>query len=173
MITVLAWTVQKNITQYFHPCQWKSGCQGDYMYAQPHNKNAKWIALLALAGTLFAGYLSFSKIVLQQCALNEGCNYILGIPTCIIGFVIFLIIFILAVLRLYAENPSSFNKYSTYLQWVTGIGVIYSGYYAIKDIFFPVIPGLSYGLILPSCVYGFFVLVIIFVLNWKYFKNKG
>lgn len=143
---------------------------GDTMHTRP-SQHAKWIALLALAGALFAGYLSFSKVVLQQCALNEGCNYIFGVPTCIIGFIIFIAILILAVLRLSAAQAMDFNRYSTYLQWVAGFGVIFSGYYAIKDVFFPVIPGLSYGLILPSCVYGFFVLVIIFLLNRKLMKK--
>jgi uncharacterized membrane protein len=137
-----------------------------------HTEQLSWIIpLLALAGVLFAGYLSFSKIILKQCALNEGCNYILGIPTCVIGFVLFLLIFLLAVLRLRDSTVGGFKKYSRYIHWTAGIGVLFSGYYSIIDVFFPVIPGLNYQLILPSCVYGFFVFVIVFVLNAYYSKN--
>ena len=130
------------------------------------------IALLGIAGVLFAGFLSFSKIFLQKCALNEGCSYFFGIPTCIIGFTLFLQIFILAVMRLKTENKEKEKYFSQLVQWISGIGILFSGYYAIQDIFFPLFPGLKYALILPSCAYGFFVFIIVFALNWKYFKKK-
>ncbi len=140
------------------------------MVSSRNEKTPLIVALLALAGVLFAGYLSFSKIILKQCALNEGCNYLFGIPTCLIGFVLFLLIFILALLRLRDSSASGRKNYSRYIHWVAGFGVLFSGYYSIVDVFFPVIPGLNYQLILPSCVYGFFVFVLVFLLNRKIMK---
>jgi uncharacterized membrane protein YhaH (DUF805 family) len=130
------------------------------------------VFLLAIAGALFAGYLSFSKLVLQTCALNEGCNYLLGIPTCVYGFVLFVIILVLAWMRLQARSVETFNHLSMQIFWIGVVSILFSGYYAIKDIFFPSAIGTpAYTLILPSCVYGFFVFVIIFILNWRLVKK--
>ena len=124
------------------------------------------IFLLSIAGALFAGYLSFSKLFLGTCALNEGCNYLFGVPTCLIGFVLFVIILILAWMRLHAKNQTAFDAQTKNIFYVGIVSVLFSGYYAVQDIFFPNAIGTPhYALILPSCVYGFFVFVIVFLLN--------
>ena len=132
------------------------------------------IVLLGLAGTLFAGYLSLSKLVLKTCALNEVCSYLLGIPTCVYGFVLFFSIFVLAWMRMNAKDSSKFATLTSAIQWISGIGILFAGYYAVEELFFPATIGTpQYSLILPSCVYGLLVFALVFWLNWKYHSTKG
>jgi len=56
----------------------------------------KIIFWVSLGGLLFSGYLSYSELFLGVCALGEGCSFVLGLPSCIYGFVMYLIIFIVA-----------------------------------------------------------------------------
>ncbi len=69
-----------------------------------NNTYFKTIAYLALAGTLFAGYLSFMKLLTSTCAFNESCPYFLGYPACWYGFGMFLIMLVLSIIGLYKKN---------------------------------------------------------------------
>ena len=53
-------------------------------------------ALLSLAGILFSGYLSYSEVLGGTCAAG-GCSSLLGLPTCIYGFVLYLLIFLVSL----------------------------------------------------------------------------
>ena len=57
------------------------------------------ILIFAIAGLLFSGYFSFSELFVGKCALG-GCVLIAGIPTCVYGFIMYLVIFIFALLGL-------------------------------------------------------------------------
>ena len=56
----------------------------------------KAILWISIAGMLFSGYLSYSELFLGVCALGEGCKFILGLPSCVYGFVMYLVVFIIA-----------------------------------------------------------------------------
>lgn len=63
-------------------------------------KNAlKTILIISIAGMLFSGYLSASELFAKICAVG-GCSNIAGIPTCVYGFVMYLIVFIISILGL-------------------------------------------------------------------------
>lgn len=49
------------------------------------------ISIVSLIGVIFSGYLSFSEINSGTCSVG-GCTQILGLPTCIYGLVMYLII---------------------------------------------------------------------------------
>ena len=54
------------------------------------------ISILTLAGVLFAGYLSYSEIFMKKCLIGN-CTVISGIPACVYGMIMFLIILIIAI----------------------------------------------------------------------------
>jgi len=55
------------------------------------------IAIISAIGVLFSGYLTFSELTAQQCALG-GCQTIAGLPTCMYGLVMYLAVFVIAML---------------------------------------------------------------------------
>jgi hypothetical protein len=55
----------------------------------------KSIAFVSLIGVLFSGYLSSNDLFGSICKF--GCSKIGGIPTCVYGFVMFALIFTLAL----------------------------------------------------------------------------
>ncbi len=63
----------------------------------------KSILGISIAGLLFSGYLSFGEIFKQNCTL--GCSAgdsgnLFGIPVCVYGFFMYLVIFIITSLSL-------------------------------------------------------------------------
>ena len=56
---------------------------------------------ISLAGVLFSGYLSYTEIFQQACALGGTCSTkILTLPSCVYGFVMYLAGLIISVLGL-------------------------------------------------------------------------
>jgi len=53
-----------------------------------------WISVL---GMFFSGYLSLTELTAQTCTMG-GCQTLLGIPTCMYGFVTYMVIFILCLM---------------------------------------------------------------------------
>jgi uncharacterized membrane protein len=69
------------------------------------NKNLilKIIFAVSVVGVLFSGYLSYSELVKQTCLLG-GCSTVGGIPTCVYGFVMYTIIFILSLIGIKSKK---------------------------------------------------------------------
>jgi uncharacterized membrane protein len=59
----------------------------------------KIIAWISLAGLFFSGYLSYSEIFNKICALGT-CSSVSGIPACVYGFFMYLILLIVSVIGL-------------------------------------------------------------------------
>jgi len=119
--------------------------------------------VLALAGTLFAGYLTFTKMVLGQCALNETCPYFFGYPACLFGFIIYATLLFLTFNFTFLKKSDSIWM----VNLVSGFGVIYAVYFSYIDLTTPCPLGTcSYSLLLPSCVWGLAMFVLIFGLSW-------
>lgn len=122
---------------------------------------------LALAGTLFAGYLSGVKIFTGTCAFNESCPYFLGYPTCWYGFGMFLAMTVIGGLglagRLAARKAASLNA------WVAAAGTLFAGWFVVAEVVqWAALPSATrYGLVLPTCVYGLVFYVIIFALSLR------
>ena len=63
----------------------------------------KTILCISIAGLLFSGYLSYSELIQNVCALGE-CSYLLGFPICVYGFLMYLAIFIITILGIKSKN---------------------------------------------------------------------
>ena len=61
----------------------------------------KIILILAIAGMLFSGYLSYSEIFKKTCALGS-CTSVASVPACVYGFVMYLIVFVISIIGLKA-----------------------------------------------------------------------
>lgn len=59
----------------------------------------KIILVIAIVGMLFSGYLSYGELFGNSCPLG-GCSKIAGLPTCLYGFVIYLIVLVIAIIGL-------------------------------------------------------------------------
>jgi len=52
-----------------------------------------WISII---GILFSGYLTFTELTAQICAVG-GCKFILGLPTCAYGLMMYLAVFVITL----------------------------------------------------------------------------
>ncbi len=52
---------------------------------------------------LFSGYLSYGELFKKSCYMG-GCSLVAGYPACVYGFVMYLIVFIVAILGLKHKN---------------------------------------------------------------------
>jgi len=57
------------------------------------------IFVISVIGVLFSGYLSYSELFKKTCPLGT-CTNVIGIPACVYGFFMFLVILIIAHLGL-------------------------------------------------------------------------
>jgi uncharacterized membrane protein len=59
----------------------------------------KTILGISVAGMLFSGYLLYGELIQKVCPV-EGCSYMLGLPVCVYGFIMYLAVFIISLLGL-------------------------------------------------------------------------
>jgi hypothetical protein len=57
------------------------------------------ILIISLIGIIFSGYLSYSEIFSKTCPLGN-CTNVSGIPACVYGLVMYLIVFIITIFGL-------------------------------------------------------------------------
>ena len=73
-------------------------CKKTKMKKQTALKILFWISL---AGVLFSGYLSYTEIFQQVCALGGACSTkIFTLPSCVYGFVMYIAGLILSIIGL-------------------------------------------------------------------------
>jgi len=59
------------------------------------------IFIISIAGVLFSGYMSFKEIFRRSCLIQkkQDCeSKIAGIPVCVYGLIMYLVIFIIALI---------------------------------------------------------------------------
>jgi hypothetical protein len=63
---------------------------------------------ISIAGLLFSGYLSYGEVFQKVCsasALGLGtCSSVVGVPACVYGFFMYLLIAVISVLGLGSKN---------------------------------------------------------------------
>ncbi len=128
------------------------------------------ILILSIAGMLFSGYLSAVKLFSQTCAIDSGCSYFLGYPTCYYGFAFFVLIFILTLANKFCSwggEKLAVARLNA-LRAVSALGIAFSLYFSVVEIWKMISEKMVYGaLILPTCFYGLIVYIWVFVLAMK------
>lgn len=137
-------------------------------------KYLKIMFVLAAMGFLFSGYLTFSKILLKTCPLNEPCSVFLGVPTCVFGFAMFTLMLAFSAAGVWCKraHPVCMTKANLAVSFA---GIIFSGYFAIKEIFFTECYGEAcrFSLGLPSCAYGLLFFIAVFALSIVSLSKKA
>jgi hypothetical protein len=126
------------------------------------------IFIFSIAGTLFAGYLTISKLLLGYCPLKEPCPVILGQPACVYGFALYIILFVSSAVLLFHKKIRDKAKkcWLNTVFWISLVGIIFALYSTYLEIFTISCPGgCSYSLLLPTCIYGLTMYIIIFVFS--------
>lgn len=54
------------------------------------------ILIISLVGMIFSGYLSYGELLKKTCSIG-GCSMVAGVPACVYGFVMYLIVFLIAL----------------------------------------------------------------------------
>jgi len=128
--------------------------------------------VLAVMGFLFAGYLSASRLIAKSCPLHE-CAIFLGLPTCVYGFSLFTLLLIFSAIGSFCKKARPICMTRANLV-VSLIGILFAGYFTIKEIFFSgcTLWDCKYALGLPSCSYGLVFFIAIFVLSTMSLSRK-
>jgi len=120
----------------------------------------KIIFIFSLIGFLFSGYMTFSDIVLGYCPMKEGCPLIFGYPACLYGFALFLMLLITSIFLLNKES----KRHIQIIFWISLVGVLFAAYSSVIEIFFTKCIGkCEYTMILPTCIYGLIMYLVIFI----------
>lgn len=120
------------------------------------------IFFITLGGFLFSGYLSLVKFLSNTCALNEPCPYFLNHPACWYGFGLFSILFISSIIT---ECNKRLAHTMYWIQMiVSGIGIIFAGYFTWPEVILFLEGKSSYQLGLPTCAYGLIFYILVFIL---------
>ena len=64
----------------------------------------KTIFWISLAGMLFSGYLSYTEIFQQTCAIGTCSAKVFTIPSCVYGFVVYLAVFVVSIIGLKSKK---------------------------------------------------------------------
>jgi uncharacterized membrane protein len=72
-------------------------------------KTALWTIFgISIAGMLFSGYLSYGELIAKSCYAAKlglgSCTNVGGIPACVFGFVMYLIVFVISILGLRSKK---------------------------------------------------------------------
>lgn len=129
------------------------------------------LLILSIAGVLFSGYLSGTKLFTGTCAFNESCPYFLGYPACYFGFVMFLTLLIFSSLLVAGkiENKKGLKG----MGWVSFLGVLFAGYFTLEELPILLSQGLNaYMLGLPTCAMGLLFFIIICILSFIFLKQS-
>lgn len=120
---------------------------------------------LSAVGFLFAGWLTYSKLIAGTCPLTEGCPYLLGLPTCVYGLVFFGIILVSSIW----DEVSYSQKRLGITRTVSLIGILFAGFYSLNEVLFPscVIKPCTYSLVIPSCIYGLALYILIYYFSTR------
>lgn len=127
---------------------------------------------LAVAGTLFSGYLSGTKLFTKGCAFNEPCPYFLGYPACYFGFVMFFAMLCVAIWAV-AKKVTDPRPAQAILI-ISLMGTLFAGYYTLGEVaafFGGTTP--DYTLVLPTCSYGLVFYVLMLVISALQLRKKG
>ena len=131
----------------------------------------KTIFFLGLAGLLFSGYLSATKLFTSTCAFNEPCPYFWGHPACFYGFGMFLTIFVFATLGLLRKISE--KSMSVVVAIVSFLGILFAGHFVIPEII-NLLAGIhkTYTLVLPTCTYGLIFYITLFIFSACHIKQN-
>ncbi|HIH32610.1 TPA: hypothetical protein HA235_07955 [Candidatus Woesearchaeota archaeon] len=117
------------------------------------------IIIFSLIGLFFSGYLTVGQLLTGTCPIGGGCPFLWGYPVCTYGFIMFIILFF-SSLMLHFKKGDTFTK--KILLIVSIIGVLFSLYFAIQELFVIKCPGgCKWPLLLPTCIYGLIMYLII------------
>jgi uncharacterized membrane protein len=136
-----------------------------------NTKNNLLTALfLSIAGVLFAGYLTVTKLITGTCSFGESCPFLWNHPVCIYGLIIFFTVMISIISLLITPSDRLARRY---LLYSSILGVLFSAYYSYQEVFNPICGNACiYKLGLPTCIYGFIVFVAVFICVMLYRKKQ-
>ncbi len=129
------------------------------------------ILIIAIAGIIFSGYLSYHTLFTDGCSeeiISCGSEpiEIFGLSTCVYGFFMYLILIVMSITAIVRDKKRGLQKSLL----IVGIaGLLFSGYLSVYESFFQ---GTTLTE-LPDCVYGFVMYLGIVIVAWLGLSKKN
>lgn len=123
------------------------------------------LIIFSVIGVLFSGYLTLGGLITGACPISGECPYFLGYPACDYGLIMFLILF---VSSLFVKKTKTALQTAYY---VSLLGILFAGYFSIVELL-RCLKGCSFKLLLPTCVYGLIMYIVIFAISVILSKNR-
>jgi len=126
---------------------------------------ARWATFLGVAGTSFAGYLSWTRFTSGVCAFEEPCPFFLGQPACYTGFFLFAALLAVSLTALFTRTswPITINAA------LSALGVLFAGRMTVLELAAPQ----HYRLGVPTCAWGLVFFVAFLILSLRALTARG
>lgn len=128
------------------------------------------ILAIALFGVIFSGYLTYYNLFTSGCTeaiISCGQNpvIILGLPTCVYGLLMYLVVATLSIIALKKENKKPLLKA---IMIIGIIGFLFAGSLSYYELFMNNTEFTE----LPACVYGFIMYTLILIFSTLGLRKK-
>lgn len=137
------------------------------------NGNMKYLKtalILSLAGTLFAGYLSATKLFSKSCAFGETCPLFIGYPACYYGLAFFFSILVSTIVALVRKDEGLAPVKRNVA--ISALGTVFAGGFVIQEVWAWFTYGFRwYTLGFSTCMYGFVFFVAVLIVSVRRLKS--
>lgn len=121
----------------------------------------KLITGFSISGFIVVGYLSAVKLLSGTCVAKELCMNVLGLPICVYGLLIFLMLISLSVLII--KGRVDLHRGMFAIAAASFVGVLFSGYFSAIQFSALARGGFSaHTSDVPTCLIGLMMFMIIF-----------
>jgi|GEM_PF-4766950 len=129
---------------------------------------------VSFIGAIYSFILFYPYFISQSCAFGYSCPMLFTLPVCFYGFLGFLFLFSLTARLWFVSDLTMKNRLTLTFFWATLFGMLFALYFLIQELFTEECSRgeCHFSLAYPSCLYGFFLFFLLFLLARRMSKKE-